>query len=541
MHSILIFNTRGYLGNHSIGNFIVLHSLILVIFLLSFQCFAMDCGLSLCDPRIFPDLVSKCKDLEINTVYYQVPWNSIEPVIGEARDWGYWDDFITKLQKAGINQVPLLAQKEDFYTPKLPDGQIATCDNCDIGAYSSNHIKDFLSRYKGIFTHVSIMGEMNEIRLRKLFGWITGTNWDSLEYVTEVLKKESAAIKEVDPDIKVIVPFHTDIHEDIHHDDDDSFIGISPQYLAGPYSWIEIADMWKDYYDILGIDAYPNYYVASPLYSGDIQNRVLLASSIGKPVWVCETNYPYTLSECPELFNYTYQKQKDYIYDLVWGARNAGAERFYLFDSGYAEGLKNIYTQEDVDNMMLISDYFRYGKGQELIKFAFSHLSYCTNRLSVVLDNHREGMSIMGKSKTEGWYGFYNAIHGLPKDNILLNLHITDFFYVPGIIVGYEGYGWIWENGTYNYGKITGNKVIYVKGMNQNIKYIPQPQPDFTLQEGWNAIGYWGPELPIHEVFPDMVVYHYKNGWNRYTPLEYLNNLIVCQKANVYFVYKGKF
>ncbi|MFA4906718.1 MAG: FlgD immunoglobulin-like domain containing protein [archaeon] len=90
---------------------------------------------------------------------------------------------------------------------------------------------------------------------------------------------------------------------------------------------------WKDHYDIVGINFYPNEVMGKPVIGFMVGEsvwavrRILTSLNVTKDVWVSETAYPSYFAGKPE---YTLENQQQYIKEALNSSAYYGAEAFDL-------------------------------------------------------------------------------------------------------------------------------------------------------------------------------------------------------------------
>jgi hypothetical protein len=168
-------------------------------------------------------------------------------------------------------------------------------------------------RYKDKIDYWQVENELNAAGLTVLWGWRKGKAWWNFDFLTALLVSLVDAIKKEDPKSYVCVNFHT-----------------------GAPGWKRDIGKWEKYLDIIGIDVYPNYIFAKPVYGKKVGEFVKLARKITKkPVVVIETGYP----SGPVKRDYSEQNQAKYIKDAAISTKTAGAKGFFYFTLRSAEML----------------------------------------------------------------------------------------------------------------------------------------------------------------------------------------------------------
>jgi len=251
------------------------------------------------------------QDLGAEYVRLDMAWNRIEqnlqapyPTVAEVDgdptiisdyissvDWTVTDNRVSSLVGAGFTLVPRVVFGVTANLP-LISGDAATPDHAQLGreyylGCAYRHVRAVVKRYKTDIHYWAIEGELNEAPLSALFGWRDGLSWSNTAFLTDLIATLHDAVMAEDATAQVVIAFHTDIHENIHHDP-------MAAVFVGPYHWTEWLEIWEPYLDIIGLDCYPNYYSANPNYGAEVGERVDIAREIApdKPVVVSETAYP---------------------------------------------------------------------------------------------------------------------------------------------------------------------------------------------------------------------------------------------------------
>jgi hypothetical protein len=341
----------------------------------------------------------------------KVRWSSVEPVITQreltmeevdsnpsmivdyiqSHNWSTSDSVLTDMKAQGLEPLMIVGHG---YTGTLPDfeGQTLTPNRIGQGNYLG-HIYLFtraaVERYNGDGEHDAPGGlvvkfwqlenELNQAYLTALWGWRTPSFLDALdcawkdwEFVTRLLRTLSTAVRTEDPEAWTTVNFHTDIPGEINEG-----------FLIP--SWQDSIRQWVDLIDIIGVDAYPNYYQSQPVRGEVLATRVATASEMGcgKPVMVIETGYPTGPSER----GYTEAGQAEYIQEAYQASVNAGARGFFLFGVKTGEAHGVVITPEDLANLEYLGQLFEAGAFAELLDFTLANIDYLQNHFVDVLQS----------------------------------------------------------------------------------------------------------------------------------------------------------
>ncbi len=358
------------------------------------------------------------QDLGAEYVRLDIAWNRIEqnlqapyPTVAEVDgdptiisdytssvDWTVTDNRVSSLVGAGFTLMPRVVFG---VTGKLPliSGQPATPDQLGTEYYlgcAYRHVRAVVRRYKTDIHYWAIEGELNEAPLSALFGWRDGLSWSNTAFLTDLIATLHDAVMAEDATAQVVIAFHTDIHENIHHDP-------MAAIFVGPYHWTEWLEIWEPYLDIIGLDCYPNYYGADPNYGAEVGERVDIAREMApdKPVVVFETAYPVPAPgvTLPEPMEFTEEKQNEYVSDAISSAIEYGASGFFYF-AAKCTGVYDNYTAQDLAALRIIGPAFHDGDADAIGIFLLANPIYVQNTLPGVVQNVESGLGIVRSDDT---------------------------------------------------------------------------------------------------------------------------------------------
>jgi len=302
----------------------------------------------------------------------------IDELIDEA-DWTGIDNSLKLVTAAGIKPIPVIGHG---YTSahSFIDGEPASPKR--IGkehylAYMYLYVRATVERYDGdgykdadgiVIKHWQIENELNQALLTAIWGWRSPvwleallSPWADWDFCTELLATLNRAVHESDPDAITTQNLHTDIHPDLSH------------MILQP-SWVDAATLWRDHMDLIGFDAYPNYYVAEPVYGYVVGERVeaLREASCGKPIIVMEIGYPTGPAE----MGFSWDRQAQFIDDAFHSAYDAGVVGYMQFGLISSDSHSVEITPEDIANMQRIGPLFTEGEALPLFIWALLNLNY---------------------------------------------------------------------------------------------------------------------------------------------------------------------
>jgi len=267
-----------------------------------------------------------------------IHWGGVEPSVngldmevGDVTDelvqeycdstkWGDYDAMMEKLIAKGISPFPVIGCGYTFFLPSH-SGKRITPDNVGKRRYLGLiylYARAVVRRYKKV-RYWQIENELNVAGETVIWGWRDGLSWFNWEFLTDLLKTLNRAVKIENPEAKTAMNFHTDV-----------------RLLPGIYDWRKDIKRWVEYIDLIGIDAYPNYLMGSPVHGKEIGKRVMAAKNLdlGKPVIVLETGYPTG----PTWKGFNGERQAIYLKQACTSSRINGADGFFYYCLASAEG-----------------------------------------------------------------------------------------------------------------------------------------------------------------------------------------------------------
>lgn len=355
------------------------------------------------------NVIPLLSELGVKWMRGTVTWRSVEPEIEfaeltveqvdaqpemiaeyiQSHNWSASDALLAAMKAGGLEPMMIVGHG---YTGTLPyfGGERLTPDRIGRENYLG-HIYLFaraaVERYNGdgemdapggqVVKFWQLENELNQAFFTALWGWRTpsfldalGSAWRSWDFVTQLLETLSRAVEVEDPEALTTVNFHTDVPEEINSG-----------FLLP--SWQKSIRQWVDLVDVIGIDAYPNYYSPEPVKGEVLGELVAEASEMGcgKPVVVVETGYPTGPSER----GYTEQGQATYIQEAFQASVAAGAKGFFLFGVKTGEAHGTVITPEDVANLEYLAELFDQGDFFALLTFALQNVEYLEDHFSEVL------------------------------------------------------------------------------------------------------------------------------------------------------------
>jgi hypothetical protein len=309
----------------------------------------------------------------------------------DTADWTSHDLRVSDLVDAGIEPVPIVGHGYSTTLPDFGAGR-ATPDALGRQEYLAQQYRQtraVVERYDadGVddapgSPRIALWqteNELNQAFLTAVFGWRSpgftsalGSAWQDWAFLTDLLSTLRLAVLDADPTARTVMNFHTDVHE-----------GIGAAF--GVPSWQASITDWSDQMDVIGFDAYPNYYESQPQRGSVVGERVaeVVALAEGKPVMVIETGYPTGPSE----LGFNAADQAVFLEEALESSVAAGAEGFFWFGMQTHDTHTAVITQEDVDNLAMLGDLFESGDADALLAFIAADPDYVQNQLGVVLQS----------------------------------------------------------------------------------------------------------------------------------------------------------
>jgi hypothetical protein len=379
-------------------------------------------------------------DLGVRWMRTQVTWRQVEPTLADATltvadvdanpqlvsdyiangDWAWSDAMLAQMLAAGLSPLVIVGHG---YTTTLPTigGDRATPDRIGREQYLG-HIyllaRATVERYDGdgvddapggqVVKFWQLENELNQAFFTAVWGWrepsyqaALGSAWEDWGFVTELLETLSRAVRMEDPDAWTTVNFHSDVPGSFNS-------------LFNLPSWQASIGEWLYLVDIVGFDAYPNYYRAEPVDGQVVGERIAeaVAAARGKPVVIIETGYP----SGPAERGYSEASQALYIQESYETAVAAGAQGYFLFGTKTGESHGVEITAFDLAEIEKLATWFDEGRVLDLLAYANDNAAYIENHLVDVLQSVEPywGLVRQDGSHKAGWDVFAAIAASVP-------------------------------------------------------------------------------------------------------------------------------
>lgn len=294
-------------------------------------------------------------------------------------DWSAIDAQLRRMLDAGVQPIPIIGHGYR-HEHALIHGQLATPDRLGRERYLGLmylYCRAVVERYDGdgdldaagiVIKLWQMENELNQAGLTAAWGWrepgwLPGlrSSWNDWEFLTRLLATLHQAVQDADPEAVTFMNFHTDIPPRINH------------LLLQP-DWIEAVRDWKDLMEVIGFDAYPNYYQAEPVRGEAIgeQVRRIQAAAPGQPVLLVEVDYP----SGPVVRGFSEQRQAEFLRQSYDAARRAGAWGYLKFSVVRAEDQPVAITEKDLAALAKVVPWWEQGKTLRLLGWAVLHARY---------------------------------------------------------------------------------------------------------------------------------------------------------------------
>ncbi len=300
------------------------------------------------------------------------------------QDWTGWETRVQEAQTAGLAVLPIVGHG---YSGNLPwvAGEKATPDALGREEYLARQYlvtRATVERFDADGEQDApgnprvdlwqIENEVNQAFLTAVFGWrhpsflnAFQSAWADTAFVQKLVEVLATAVRDADTEALTVANFHSDVHPQINRD-------------FGQPAWWEWLSDWHPFLDVVGLDAYPNYYVADPVQGDALAERIktLTEHACGRPVIVMETGYPSGPAEQRE---FSEEKQAQYFEQAFESAVGAGASGFLWFGAKTAEVLpaellppNEGITGTDLENLRSVGQWFEEGNTAALLAWALA-------------------------------------------------------------------------------------------------------------------------------------------------------------------------
>lgn len=298
--------------------------------------------------------------------------------LSSRANWEASDQRIRSLLAHSIRPVPIVGHGYKQFYAKV-NGQSAHPDRIGRDHYLAQmywSVRATVERYDGdgvddapgiVIKVWQLENELNQAGLTAGWGWREPTwirglvsAWNDWGFLTRLLKTLHQAVMDADPEALTFMNFHTDVPDNISR-------------LVGARPWLQAVQQWKGYMEIIGFDAYPNYYSPDPVRGAVIGERArLIKEATNMPVWVIETDYPAGPAER----GFTPEKQAEFLRTSFDAARAAGVDGYFKFYMIGSDSHDTEITEQDLENLAAIVPLWENGKTLKLLDWGILHAGY---------------------------------------------------------------------------------------------------------------------------------------------------------------------
>lgn len=291
-------------------------------------------------------------------------------------DWDRFDQRLSWAKDNKINLIAIVGHGYRFHLPsyRLQDGEDGGRISPDvIGAqeYLDRmylQVRAVVRRYKSSINVWQLENELNVARQTALWGWrdpmglsaMKKTLWGDVNFLTQLMKTLSQAVKDEDPNAWRTHNFQMDIHARIMH-------------RLGMPDVNEAIELWRDYLDLIGLDTYPNYYDANLKWQEQFtkQMKDIRRVACGRPIAILETNYP----AAPNARGFTPEKQESYFNSILYLSQENHLAALFMYGgvsiSNREDNFK--FTRKGQKNLKKLGHLFHEGRVVSLLLWALFH------------------------------------------------------------------------------------------------------------------------------------------------------------------------
>jgi hypothetical protein len=362
-------------------------------------------GLSQVDARA----VSLASELGVRWMRPAVRWADVEPALARPSltvadvkanpslveqysrsvSWAAPDALLSSISGAGLRSFVIVGHGYAWRLPRW-NGVAATPDAIGRELYLGHlylHVRAVVERYDGDgqldapgitpVRHWQLENELNEAYLTALWGWrepsferAHASAWQDWGFLTRLLTTLRDAVKDSDAGSLTAVNFHTDVSDAL-------------SATLGKTTWRQAIQQWSGFIDIVGVDAYPNYYRAQPTRGAVVGERVSAARSFAgdRPVIVLEAGYP----SGPAVEGFDEASQDAFVRAAYTAAVSAGARGYFHFGSVTSETHAVEITPADLANLERVGAAYDGEDVGWLITFSLTQPSYVQGHFVGVL------------------------------------------------------------------------------------------------------------------------------------------------------------
>lgn len=194
--------------------------------------------------------------------------------------------------------------------------------------------------------------------------------WSSFAFQTDLLEALTTSVHAVDPAAVTTTNVNTDMNDDFNT-------------LFGRPTWRGAVARWRTLVDVVGLDTYPNYFLATPVDGTIVGRRMRELKAVvcpGQQVMVTETNAP----NGPVARGWSPERQAEFLAEAWESADAAGIDGFLPFGITQGDVTDPVMTAEDQANLDALGAALRDGDLAALGYLQLAKADWLATRMPVL-------------------------------------------------------------------------------------------------------------------------------------------------------------